>query len=48
MGTRAHQLAMYVIYQAAIQLMSAWPKVYEGEPSFEFITNAPRGMKRMC
>ena len=27
MGTRAHQLAMYAVYQAAIQMVSDWPKV---------------------
>lgn len=41
MGTRAHQLAMYAIYQAAIQMVSDWPKAYEGDPSFEFIKDAP-------
>jgi alpha-glucosidase len=41
MGTRAHQLAMYAVYQAAIQMVADWPKVYEGEPAFEFIKAAP-------
>jgi alpha-glucosidase len=41
MGTRAHQLAMYAIYQAAIQMVADWPKLYEGDPSFEFIKAAP-------
>lgn len=41
MGTRAHQLAMYAIYQAAIQMVADWPKAYEGDPSFEFIKAAP-------
>ncbi len=41
MGTRAHQLAMYAVYQAAIQMVADWPKAYEGQPAFEFIRNAP-------
>ena len=41
MGTRAHQLAMYAIYQAAIQMVADWPKAYEGDPSFEFVKAAP-------
>ena len=40
-GTRAHQLAMYAVYQAAFQMVSDWPKAYEGEPAFEFIKAAP-------
>jgi alpha-glucosidase len=41
MGTRAHQLAMYAIYQAAIQMVADWPKAYEDDPSFEFVKAAP-------
>ncbi len=41
MGTRAHQLAMYAVYQAAFQMVADSPKAYEGEPAFEFIRNAP-------
>ena len=41
MGTRTHQLAMYAVYQAAIQMVADWPKVYEGQPAFEFIRNTP-------
>jgi alpha-glucosidase len=41
MGTRAHTLAMYAVYQAAVQMVADWPKSYEGQPAFEFIRNAP-------
>jgi alpha-glucosidase len=41
MGTRTHQLGMYVVYQAAIQMVADWPKAYDGEPAFEFIKAAP-------
>ncbi len=40
-GTRAHQLAMYAVYQAAFQMVADWPKAYEGDPSFEFIKQVP-------
>src|SRR5439155_15624818 len=41
MGTRAHQLAMYVVYQAAFQMVSDWPGAYEGQPEFQFIKDVP-------
>jgi alpha-glucosidase len=41
MGTRAHQLAMYAIYQASIQTVSDTPKAYEDQPAFQFIRDAP-------
>ncbi len=40
MGTRAQQLAMYVVYQAAFQMVSDTPKAYEDQPSFDFIQHA--------
>jgi alpha-glucosidase len=41
MGTRAHQLAMYAIYQAAFQMVSDCPVAYKDQPAFEFIKAAP-------
>ena len=41
MGTRAHQLAMYAVFQAAFQMVSDTPKAYEDQPEFDFIRNAP-------
>ena len=41
MGTRAHQLAMFAVYQAAFQMVADWPKAYENDPSFQFIKDAP-------
>lgn len=40
-GTRAHQLAMYVVYEAAFQMVSDSPKAYKDQPAFEFIRSAP-------
>ncbi|MDR8392429.1 glycoside hydrolase family 97 protein [Aliifodinibius sp. S!AR15-10] len=41
MGTRAHHLAMYVVYESPFQMVSDHPSAYRGEPSFEFIKNVP-------
>ncbi len=41
MGTRAHQLAMYAVYEAAIQMVADHPGAYRDQPAFEFIKNAP-------
>ncbi|MBV8550848.1 MAG: glycoside hydrolase family 97 protein [Acidobacteriaceae bacterium] len=41
MGTRAAQLAMYVVYEAAFQMVSDTPKAYEDQPAFDFIRHAP-------
>ncbi len=41
MGTRAHQLAMYAIYQAAFQMVADTPQAYEDQPAFSFIRDAP-------
>jgi alpha-glucosidase len=41
MGTRAHQLAMYVVYDAPFQMVSDHPSAYNDQPAFEFIKAAP-------
>lgn len=41
MGTRAQQLAMYVVYEAPFQMVSDTPKAYEDQPAFEFIRRCP-------
>jgi len=41
MGTRAHQLAMYVVYESPFQMVSDYPGAYENQPAFEFIKEAP-------
>ena len=41
MGTRAHHLAMYVVYEAPVQMVSDHPAAYEGQPAFEFIKSVP-------
>ncbi|MEP7280123.1 MAG: glycoside hydrolase family 97 protein [Bacteroidota bacterium] len=41
MGTRAHHLALYVVYLAPIEMVSDYPAAYEGQPAFEFIKKCP-------
>lgn len=41
MGTRAHHLAMYVVYESPIQMVSDNPTAYKGQPSFQFIMDVP-------
>ncbi len=40
-GTRAHQLAMYVVYESPLAMVSDYPEAYEGAPEFEFIEKVP-------
>lgn len=41
MGTRAQQLALYVIFQSAFPMVSDSPQAYAGQPSFQFIRDVP-------
>jgi len=40
-GTRAHQLAMYAVYFAPLQMVSDNPQAYAGAPEFQFIKDCP-------
>jgi alpha-glucosidase len=40
-GTRAHQLAMYVVYDAPLVMLADYPEAYEGQPGLEFIEKVP-------
>lgn len=40
-GTRAHHLAMFVVYEAPFQMVADHPGAYEGQPAFEFIKHVP-------
>jgi alpha-glucosidase len=40
-GTRAHQLAQYVVYEAPLVMVSDYPEAYEGQPGLEFIEKVP-------
>jgi alpha-glucosidase len=41
MGTRAQQLALYVVFQTPIQMVSDSPEMYAGQPAFQFIRDVP-------
>jgi alpha-glucosidase len=40
-GTRANQLAMYVVYLSPLEMVSDYPEDLLGKPGFEFIEKAP-------
>jgi alpha-glucosidase len=40
-GTRAHQLAMYVVYESPLVMVSDYPEAYANQPGFEFIEKVP-------
>ena len=41
MGTRAQQLALYVIFESAFPMVSDSPQRYAGQPAFQFIKDVP-------
>jgi len=41
MGTRAQQLALYVIFQTPFQMVSDSPQAYAGQDAFQFIKDVP-------
>ncbi len=40
-GTRAHQLAMYVVYESPLSMVSDYPEIYDHLPEMEFIDKVP-------
>ena len=40
-GTRAHQLAMYVVYESPLVMVSDYPEAYQKQPGLEFIEKVP-------
>lgn len=41
MGTRAQQLALYVVFEEPLAMVSDAPSAYAGQPSFQFIKDVP-------
>jgi alpha-glucosidase len=41
LGTRCHQLAMYVVYENPMPMVCDTPEAYENQPGFDFIVNVP-------
>jgi alpha-glucosidase len=40
-GTRCHQLAMYVVYESPLVMVSDYPEAYKNQPGLEFIEKTP-------
>ena len=40
-GTRAHQLAMYVVYESPLVMLSDYPEIYDHNPGMEFLDKVP-------
>ena len=41
MGTRAHNVAMFVVYESPYMVVCDHPSAYEGQPAFEYIKKVP-------
>ncbi len=41
MGTRAHQLALFVIYESPFQVLADYPANYRNNPEMEFLRDVP-------
>ncbi|MBI4583179.1 MAG: glycoside hydrolase family 97 protein [Planctomycetes bacterium] len=41
LGTRCHHLALYVVYENPMPMISDAPRTYEGKPGFEFLVEVP-------
>jgi alpha-glucosidase len=41
MSTRAHQLAMYVVYDSPLQMLADTPSAYRGQPGADFLKLVP-------
>lgn len=47
MGTRAQQLALYVIFQSGLEMVSDSPQAYAGQPAFQFLKDVPASWDEM-
>ncbi len=41
LGTRAHELALYVVFESPLMMVSDYPEAYQGQPAFQFIREVP-------
>lgn len=41
LDTRAQELALYVIFESPLEMVSDYPEHYEGQPGFDFIKRVP-------
>ncbi|MGB6688652.1 MAG: glycoside hydrolase family 97 protein [Terracidiphilus sp.] len=41
LGTRAHELALYAVFESPFEMVSDYPEHYQGQPEFDFIKRVP-------
>jgi alpha-glucosidase len=41
LGTRCHQLALYVVYENPMPMLADAPEAYENQPGFDFVIDVP-------
>jgi alpha-glucosidase len=41
LGTRAHQLAMYIVFENPMPMVADFPEAYEGQPGFDLLEDVP-------
>jgi len=41
LGTRAHELALYVVFESPLEMVSDYPEHYQGQRDFDFIKRVP-------
>ena len=41
LGTRAHELALYVVFESPFEMVSDYPEHYKDQPEFDFIKRVP-------
>jgi alpha-glucosidase len=41
LGTRCHQLAMYIVFENPMPMVCDFPEAYEAQPGFDFLVDAP-------
>jgi alpha-glucosidase len=41
MGTRGHELALFVVFESPLEMVSDYPEHYEGQKAFDFIKQVP-------
>ena len=41
LGTRAHELALYVVFESPLEMVSDYPERYQGQKEFDFIRRVP-------
>jgi alpha-glucosidase len=41
LGTRCHQLALYIVYENPMPMVADAPEAYENQPGFDFLVDVP-------